>query len=110
MAGKKGRSGRHKPYDPLDVTNLSTLSMRTMIHALKDPAIPLIDRARLVAPIVAKRFPEIVQQTTVTLSLDSNLLERLSALYSDYLERLPESAPTLPDPPAEIIPLTSAGM
>lgn len=92
MAGKKGRSGRYKKYTTYDINTVADLSLKAIINALQSPNISEIEKARLAQPIVAKRFPDKVEQTNLNIDLQlspeiaNKLMEayqRNSSIYRD---------------------------
>lgn len=84
MAGIKGRSGRYKAYRPQDINELGRLSLGVMLQFLQSKDIPLIERARIACPLVAKRIPDKIEVTGVIATLKADIADRLISLFQSH--------------------------
>lgn len=81
MAGVKGRSGRHSSYKNLDLNTIMHLSNQTIIDALEDTSIPILNRAEIAKSFMLKHLPDKVESSSVSVTITQDSIDRLLTLY-----------------------------
>ena len=61
MAGKKGCSGRKSHYDEMEIAEVVNLSISTIKSYLKNPDVPLKDKAEVAKHFAVKAMPQKIE-------------------------------------------------